>query len=80
MCQKINGKQKEDYKKSIFDTIISISIGGVISLSIIITSASVHSLFNLSEIKNAVDLGNQLSPILGNFQNILYQLDYFVLE
>ena len=70
-------KTKEDYKKSIFDTIISISIGGVISLSIIITSASVHSLFNLSEIKNAVDLGNQLSPILGNFSKYFISIGLF---
>ena len=70
-------KTKEDHKKSIFDTIISISIGGVISLSIIITSASVHSLFNLSEIKNAVDLGNQLSPILGNFSKYFISIGLF---
>ena len=70
-------KTKEDHKKSIFDTIISISIGGVISLSIIITSASVHSLFNLSDIKNAVDLGNQLSPILGNFSKYFISIGLF---
>ena len=70
-------KTKEDYKKSIFDTIISISIGGVISLSIIITSASVHSFFNPSEIKNAVDLGNQLSPILGNFSKYFISIGLF---
>tara|TARA_Y100001960_G_scaffold328808_1_gene418521 strand:- start:590 stop:1807 length:1218 start_codon:yes stop_codon:yes gene_type:complete len=70
-------KTKEDYKKSVFDTIISITIGGIISLSIIITSASVHTLFNPSEIKNAVDLGNQLSPILGNFSKYFISIGLF---
>ena len=70
-------KTKEDHKKSVFDTIISITIGGIISLSIIITSASVHNLFNASEIKNAVDLGNQLSPILGNFSKYFISIGLF---
>jgi len=70
-------KKKEDYKKSVFDTIISITIGGIISLSIIITSASVHTLFNPSEIKNALDLGNQLSPILGNFSKYFISIGLF---
>ena len=70
-------KTKEDYKKSVFDTIISITIGGIISLSIIITSASVHTLFNPTEIKNAVDLGNQLSPILGNFSKYFISIGLF---
>ena len=70
-------KTKEDYKKSVFDTIISITIGGIISLSIIITFASVHTLFNPSEIKNAVDLGNQLSPILGNFSKYFISIGLF---
>ena len=36
-------------------------------MSIIITSASMQSLINPKEVKNAVDLGNQLTPILGSF-------------
>jgi len=70
-------KNRDDYKNSIFDTIISIVFGGIISLSIIITSASVHTLFNPTEIKNAVDLGSQLSPILGNFSKYFISIGLF---
>ena len=72
-------KSKSDYKKSLADTIISIMIGGIISLSIIITSASSQSLSS-SEIKNAIDLGNQLSPLMGSFSKFLYLWDYSVLD
>ena len=73
-------KNQNDYKKSLLDTIVSIVFGGIISLSIIITSASAHTLFNGLEIKNAVDLGNQLSPVLGNSSKyfISIPLKYFV--
>ena len=70
-------KRKEDHKKSIFDTVISITIGGIISLSIIITSASMQSLINPIEIKNAVDLGNQLTPILGSFSKYFISIGLF---
>ena len=70
-------KNKKDYKNSLFDTIISIVIGGIISLSIIITSASVYTLFNPTEVQNAVDLGNQLSPILGNFSKYFISIGLF---
>ena len=58
-------KTIEDYKLSIPDTIISILIGGIISISIIITAASNNHLINGSNIKNAIDLGGQLTPYLG---------------
>ena len=70
-------KNGDDYKNSIFDTIISIVFGGIISLSIIITSASVHNLFNPTEVKNAVDLGSQLSPILGNSSKYFISIGLF---
>jgi len=60
-------KKIEDYKLSIPDTIISILIGGIISISIIITAASNNHLINGSSIKNAIDLGSQLTPYLGDF-------------
>ena len=70
-------KNRDDYKNSIFDTIISIVFGGIISLSIIITSASAHNLFNPTEIKNAVDLGSQISPILGNSSKYFISIGLF---
>jgi len=69
-------KSKSDYKKSLVDTIISIMIGGIISLSIIITSASSQSLSS-NEIKNAIDLGNQLSPLIGSFSKIFISVGLF---
>ena len=69
-------KSKSDYKKSLADTIISIMIGGVISLSIIITSASSQSISS-NEIKNAIDLGNQLSPLMGSFSKIFISVGLF---
>ncbi len=70
-------KNQNDYKKSLLDTIVSIVFGGIISLSIIITSASAHTLFNGLEIKNAVDLGNQLSPVLGNSSKYFISIGLF---
>ena len=70
-------KNREDYKNSLFDTIISIVIGGIISLSIIITSASVYTLSSPIEVQNAVELGNQLSPILGDFSKYFISIGLF---
>ena len=46
-------------------------------MSIIITSASMQSLINPIEIKNAVDLGNQLTPILGSFSKYFISIGLF---
>ena len=67
----------EDYKSSVYDTILSIVIGGIISLSIIITAASSQISINQNEIKNAVDLGNQLSPTLGSFSKYFISIGLF---
>ena len=67
----------KDYKSSVFDTVISIVIGGIISLSIIITAASSQKSINQNEIKNAVDLGNQLSPTLGSFSKYFISIGLF---
>jgi len=70
-------KTIEDYKLSIPDTIISILIGGIISISIIITAASNNHLINGSNIKNAIDLGGQLTPYLGNFSKYFISIGLF---
>ena len=67
----------EDYKSSVYDTVLSIVIGGIISLSIIITAASSQISINQNEIKNAVDLGNQLSPTLGSFSKYFISIGLF---
>jgi NRAMP (natural resistance-associated macrophage protein)-like metal ion transporter len=70
-------KKIEDYKLSIPDTIISILIGGIISISIIITAASNNHFINGSSIKNAIDLGSQLTPYLGNFSKYFISIGLF---
>ena len=60
-------KSEKEYKSSIIDTCFSIFIGGVISTAIIITSAGARGLIDGNEVKNAVDIGRQLSPFLGDF-------------
>jgi Mn2+/Fe2+ NRAMP family transporter len=60
-------KSEKEYKSSVIDTCLSIFIGGVISTSIIITSASARGLIDGNEVKNAIDIGIQLSPFLGEF-------------
>ncbi len=60
-------KSEKEYKSSIVDTCLSIFIGGVISTAIIITSAGARGLIDGNEVKNAIDIGRQLSPFLGDF-------------
>ena len=61
----VNGKWKNkgDLKNANFDTIISILVGGLISLCILLTSAGLEK----TDILNAVDLAYGLEPLYGNF-------------
>ena len=61
----VNGKWKNkgDLKNANFDTIISILVGGLISLCILLTSAGLEK----TDILNAVDLAYGLQPLYGNF-------------
>ena len=70
-------KLKKDYKSSIYDTLLSIFIGGLISISIIITSAGASGLIDGNEVKNAIDLGKQLSPYLGGFSKYFISIGLF---
>ena len=56
-------KSSKDLKFANFDTIVSISIGGLISLCILLTAAGLNNTYIL----NAVDLANSLQPLYGNF-------------
>ena len=60
-------KSEKEYKSSVIDTCLSIFIGGIISMAIIITSAGARGLIDGNQIKNAIDMGRQLSPFLGDF-------------
>ena len=70
-------KSKKDYKSSIYDTLLSIFIGGLISISIIITSAGAGGMTDGNEVKNAIDLGKQLSPYLGEFSKYFISIGLF---
>lgn len=70
-------KSKKDYKSSIYDTLLSIFIGGLISIAIIITSAGASGLIDGNEVKNAIDLGKQLSPYLGGFSKYFISIGLF---
>ena len=70
-------KSKKDYKSSIYDTLLSIFIGGLISISIIITSAGAGGMIDGNEVKNAIDLGKQLSPYLGDFSKYFISIGLF---
>ena len=60
-------KSSKDLKFANFDTIVSISIGGLISLCILLTAAGLNNTYIL----NAVDLANSLQPLYGNFSKYI---------
>ena len=60
-------KSSKDLKFANFDTIVSISIGGLISLCILLTAAGLNN----TDILNAVDLANSLQPLYGNFSKYI---------
>lgn len=69
-------KSKDGLKDSRFDLSISIILGGVISMSIVITSA-VAFFGSHSTIRGAADLATQLKPLLGNWAAIFMSLGLF---
>ena len=66
--------KEEDIKKARFDTFISVIIGGVISMSIIITSAAA---MGKATISGAADLAVQLEPLLGELAAAFIALGLF---
>ncbi len=65
--------KKEDLKFAKKDTMISIILGGLISIAIIISAASIPS----KEILNAVDLAKGLAPLYGEFAKYFLALGLF---
>lgn len=56
-------QKKEDVKAARKDTIVSIVLGGLVSMAIIISAASISS----GEVQNAADLAKSLAPLYGDF-------------
>lgn len=55
-------KSKSDLKTARWDTIISIGLGGVVSMCVIIAATAIPG----DEVKNAMDLAMGLEPLFGN--------------
>ena len=55
------------------DTFVAVALGGVISLSIIVSAASLEGMV----VKNAVDLGKALEPLYGSLAPLLLQFGFF---
>jgi len=65
--------QKEDLKAVRKDTIISIVLGGLVSMAIIISAASITS----GEVNNAADLAKSLAPLYGDFAKYFLAIGLF---
>ena len=65
--------QKKDLSKALIDMTIALGLGGVISLSVIITAAGVEA----EELNNAADLALGLAPVFGDSAKYLLSLGLF---
>jgi Mn2+/Fe2+ NRAMP family transporter len=63
----------KDVKK---DLLLSVSLGGIISASIVITSAVAFYGKGIS-LESGIQLGQQLKPLFGSFTNFLFGLGFF---
>ncbi len=55
------------------DTVISVVIGGIISIMIVLTSAATLNVTG-TQVNSIGDLSGQLSPLLGDFSSVLFSL------
>ncbi|PQJ80607.1 Nramp family divalent metal transporter [Polaribacter porphyrae] len=65
--------KKEDLKLAKKDTIVSIILGGLVSMAIIVSAASIPS----KDILNAADLAEGLAPLYGEFAKYFLALGLF---
>lgn len=69
-------KSKTDIPRMRTDTYLSIGLGGIITISIIVTATAAY-FFQEIEIKNAADLSRQLAPLLGKLAKIFFGIGLF---
>lgn len=69
-------KHKSDLKTARTDLLFSVILGGLISMSIVITAAAAFYGSN-TEINGAADLASQLKPLLGNWAGIFMAFGLF---
>ena len=66
-------KKKSDVKMARSDTVISIGLGGLVSMSIIVAAAAIP----LQEVKMAMDLAKGLEPLFGNMARYFMGIGLF---
>ncbi|CAN5170123.1 Nramp family divalent metal transporter [soil metagenome] len=66
-------KSKADLKTAQFDSFISITLGGIVSLAIIVAAAAMEN----KEINNAADLARGLEPLYGQYATHFMALGMF---
>lgn len=66
-------KKKEDLSSARNDTVISIILGGLVSIAIIVSAAAIHT----TNITNAADLAKGLAPLYGEFAKYFLGLGLF---
>ena len=66
-------KNTDDLPKAKRDTVVSIVLGGIVSMAIIISAAAVQS----SEVNNAADLAKSLTPLFGEFSTYFIAIGLF---
>ncbi|UCH93838.1 MAG: Nramp family divalent metal transporter [Candidatus Aminicenantes bacterium] len=74
ILKKWKGKTEIPWMRT--DTYLSIGLGGVITISIIITATAAY-FFQDIKIKNAADLSLQLAPLLGRLAKIFFGIGLF---
>lgn len=66
-------KDKGDLKAARKDTIVSIVLGGLVSMAIIVSAASITT----GEVSNAADLAKSLAPLYGDFAKYFLAIGLF---
>ncbi|MEW6661140.1 MAG: Nramp family divalent metal transporter [Bacillota bacterium] len=66
--------KEESIQNSKLDILVSIGLGGIISLAIIVTAAS---MFGTGAVKNAADMAKQLEPLLGSWAKWFFAIGLF---
>ena len=67
---------KEDLRELKKDLLISISLGGLISISIVVTSAVAFYEKGIA-LENGAQMAQQLKPLFGTFTNLLFGMGFF---
>ena len=70
-------RDKKSVKTMRWDTVVSVGLGGIISMAIIITAAATIGAGGGAEIKNGADMAKALEPILGSWAKWFFGIGLF---